>query len=327
MSVSDMSDAQQDRALGAFIGLAVGDALGATIEFKPRDSYAPVTDMIGGGPFRLKPGEWTDDTSMALCLADSLIANGGNIDAADLADRFVRWWKHGENSVTGAFFDIGNATRSALESYRETGRPVGSEDAYSAGNGGIMRLAPVVLAAQGDAARAVTLAREQSWVTHAALECLDGAEAVAWILAAGVAGNGSDSLNAASDADLGARKVKSLASGSWRGKVRDEIRSTGYVVDTLEAALWAVGTSSSFEEAVLKAVNLGDDADTVGAVAGQIAGAIWGYSNIPDRWRRRLAWHDRLVNSADALWSIGGDETRIGGDLIPSSRGSKSAVT
>ena len=141
---------RRDCAIGALIGLAVGDALGTTIQFCPRDTYSPVTDMIGGGPFRLKAGEWTDDTSMALCLAASLIANGGILEPTDLAQRFVRWWKRGKNSVTGACFDIGNATRSALAGFLETGRPVGSEDPRSAGNGGVMHLAPVVLAAKGD---------------------------------------------------------------------------------------------------------------------------------------------------------------------------------
>jgi ADP-ribosyl-[dinitrogen reductase] hydrolase len=136
-----------------------------------------------------------------------------------------------------------------------------------------MRLAPVVLAAKGDTVSATSLARDQSRVTHAAAECLDAAEALALILAAGIAGRGVDSLNAAAG-EFTVSKVQSVAAGSWRGKMRNQIRSTGYVVDTIEAALWSVGTSSSFEEAVLKAVNLGDDADSVGAVAGQIAGAV-----------------------------------------------------
>ena len=127
-------------------------------------------------------------------------------------------------------------------------------------------------------------------------ECLDAAEVLARVLAAAIAGRGTDSLDDAEEAELSAPKVRSVAEGSWRGKPRENIRSSGYVVDTLEAALWAVAASGSFEEAVLKAVNLGDDADTVGAVAGQIAGAIWGYSSIPERWRNRLAWHDRLVS-------------------------------
>ena len=288
----------QDRALGAFFGLAVGDALGTTIEFKRRDTYPPVTDMTGGGPFRLKPGEWTDDTSMALCLADSLIATKGALDPVDLADRFVRWWKQGENSVTGRCFDIGNTTRAALASYRETGTPRGDDAPNSAGNGGIMRLAPAVLAAYREPARAITLARAQSEVTHAAPECLGAAELLAGVLISGIAGNGPEAVHSHSAEAFVSPKVRDIAHGGWRRKSRDEIKSSGYVIDTLEAALWAVGGSASFEDAVLKAVNLGDDADTVGAVAGQIAGAVWGYQAIPRAWRERLAWGDEIIERA-----------------------------
>ena len=295
------SDPARDRGLGAFLGLAVGDALGTTIEFSRRDSYEPVVDMIGGGPFRLKPGEWTDDTSMALCLADCLVANGGEIAPHDLADRFLRWWKKGENSVTGRCFDIGNATRGALADYAQTGVPAGSRDPTTAGNGGIMRLAPAALAAGLDVDRAVALSRAQSEVTHAALECLDAAECLARVLVAGFGGAGHAALDAGAEAPFRARKVAAMARGGWRGKARAEIRSTGYVVDTLEAALWAVGTSSGFDEAVLKAVNLGDDADTVGAVTGQIAGAIWGASAIPTRWLDTLAWRERITALAEEL--------------------------
>ena len=294
-------DAVQDRALGAFVGLAVGDALGTTIEFRRRDTYGHVTDMVGGGPFQLRPGEWTDDTSMALCLADSLIANQGALDPGDLAERFVRWWKKGENSVNGRCFDIGNATRAALARYRETGVPRGDDSPGSAGNGGIMRLAPAVLAAHREPERAVALARAQSEVTHAAPECLDAAEVLARVLVAGIAGAGLDAVHAGAGHAFATPKVQAIADGGWRRKSRDEIKSSGYVVDTLEAALWAVGGSQTFAEAVLKAVNLGDDADTVGAVAGQIAGAIWGYRAIPQSWTTRLAWGDEIVERAHLL--------------------------
>jgi ADP-ribosyl-[dinitrogen reductase] hydrolase len=295
-------DPRRDRAIGAFIGLAVGDALGTTIEFKARDSHPPITGMVGGGPFHLRPGEWTDDTSMALCLAESLVANQGEIVPKDLADRFVRWWKQGENSVTGRCFDIGSTTSSALQSFVRTGRPEGNADPHLTGNGGIMRLAPVAIWARGDAAKAARLARAQSNVTHAAPECLDAADALARVLTAGINGRGQESLRAGADAGAKAPKVKAIADGSWRAKTRSDIRSSGYVVDTLEAALWAVAKSATFEEAVLKAVNLGDDADTVGAVTGQVAGAIWGYSAIPEPWTQCLAWSRRLCVIAERLW-------------------------
>jgi len=136
-----------DRARGALLGLAVGDALGTTIEFQPRDSYPKQTEMTGGGPFNLEAGQWTDDTSMALALADSLIAHP-LFDATDLMDRFVRWRTKGEYSCNGKCFDIGITTAEALSRYREDGNPfAGATDEESAGNGSLMRLSPVALVA------------------------------------------------------------------------------------------------------------------------------------------------------------------------------------
>ena len=300
----EASDSVADRALGAFIGLAVGDALGTTIEFQRRDSYRHINDMLGGGPFLLQPGEWTDDTSMALCLADSLIEGQGELDPHDLALRFVRWWRQGENSVTGRCFDIGNTTRDALEDFETSGVPRGPDNSYSAGNGGIMRLAPAVLAAGGDEARAVRLACLQSAVTHAAPECLHAAGMMGLILNRAISTGRFEALSPDDlPGDVSAR-LRGAALGHAASQRREDIRSGGYVVETFEAAIWSVMTSDGFEEAVLKAVNLGHDADTTGAVAGQIAGAVWGHAAIPERWRTRLAWHDRLVDSGRALWKL-----------------------
>ena len=138
-------------------------------------------------------------------------------------------------------------------------------------------------------------------MTHAAPECLDAAEVLARVLVAGIAGAGLDAVRAGAGQTLATPKVQAIADGGWRRKTRAEIKSSGYAVHTLEAALWAVGGSQSFAEAVLKAVNLGDDADTVGAVAGQIAGAIWGYSEIPQSWTKRLAWSDKFVERRHLL--------------------------
>src|ERR1035437_5610419 len=130
-----MENSQRYR--GCFLGLAVGDAVGTTLEFKRPGSFKPIKDMTGGGPFGLKPGQWTDDTSMALCLAESLIEKKG-FDPADQMRRYVRWWKEGHFSCTGRCFDIGNATRTALSRFVETGEALsGSTDPKSAGNGSI----------------------------------------------------------------------------------------------------------------------------------------------------------------------------------------------
>ncbi|KQO90941.1 hypothetical protein ASF36_21355 [Methylobacterium sp. Leaf90] len=296
-------DAIRDRALGALVGLAVGDAIGTTVEFRHRGTFDPVTDMVGGGPFDLRPGEWTDDTSMALALSESLIACGG-LDERDLLRQFLRWFHDGENSVKGYCFDIGNATAAALRAFYETGDiHAASADPRNGGNGSIMRLAPVAVRLWNDPDKLRDAARQQSATTHPASEPVDASEALAMILANAIQGMPLTDLLSASYGPY-TPKVQAIVDGSWRGKHRDAIRSSGYVIDTLEAALWACAASSgSFEQSVLRAVNLGDDADSVGAVAGQIAGAFYGLSGIPERWRKRLAWNDRIEGLADRLFT------------------------
>lgn len=176
-----MSEAIRNRAFGAFIGLAVGDALGTTLEFEARDARSPVYDMVGGGPFDLLPGQWTDDTSMALCLVGSLTA----CDGLDLPERFCRRYQAGENSCTGGCFYIGTTTRNALDQFQRTGDPIaGPTDARTGGNGSIMRLAPVAVRYWKDAERLRDVSQRQSYVTHGATEAVDACEALATVLAA-----------------------------------------------------------------------------------------------------------------------------------------------
>lgn len=296
-----MSETIRNRALGAFIGLAVGDALGTTLEFEARDAKPPVYDMVGGGPFDLLPGQWTDDTSMALCLADSLIACG-NLNERDLMERFCRWYQAGENSCTGGCFDIGVTTREALEQFRLTGDPLaGPLNARTAGNGSIMRLAPVVLRYWNDPECLSEASQRQSYTTHGADEAVDACDAMATVLASLIAGKPLGDVLSASYGPF-CSGVHTVMNGSYRGKSRSVIRSSGYVIHTLEAALWCVSETTTFKGAVLLAVNLGDDADTVGAVTGQIAGAAYGVSAVPEEWFNRLAWNDRLVEIAQQLY-------------------------
>jgi ADP-ribosylglycohydrolase len=155
-----------NRYRGAMLGLAAGDALGTTLEFQPRGTFEPIIDMVGGGPFGLEPGQWTDDTSMALCLAESLIEQN-DFDPADQMQRYVRWWRHGHWSSTGRCFDIGNTVSHALRIFERTGEPLaGSTDPQSAGNGSLMRLAAVVLRHARNPAEAIRLAAE-SWRSFA----------------------------------------------------------------------------------------------------------------------------------------------------------------
>ncbi|WP_206244439.1 ADP-ribosylarginine hydrolase Tri1 [Novosphingobium terrae] len=292
----------RNRARGALLGLAVGDAVGTTIEFTPRDS-ARVEDMVGGGPFNLQPGEWTDDTSMALCLADALIADR-DFNPETFARLLSRWYREGYNSMNGRCFDIGMATRTAIEGREALGmRWRGNTDPATAGNGSIIRLAPLAIAYRSSLEAIWRLAQPASVVTHGALEAIHGARLLGIILCHLLQGAGRDEAFAPKIAPLPPR-LQIINAGEYKSKTRDQIRSSGYVVDTLEAALWAVWNTDNFRDAVLLAANLGDDADSVAAVAGQLAGALYGESGMPQAWRARLAWSDDIRNRADTLFDL-----------------------
>jgi ADP-ribosyl-[dinitrogen reductase] hydrolase len=297
-----------DRYHGALLGLAAGDALGTTLEFTPRAAVRPIDDMIGGGPFRLAPGQWTDDTSMAMCLAESLLERG--FDARDQMARYLRWWREGYWSSTGECFDIGGTVSAALQRFERTGDPIaGSTDPQSAGNGSLMRLAPVVLRYARDPVLAVRLAAHSSKTTHGAVEAVDACRFFAALIAGALDGRSKEALLSSSFAPPGvdwgvhplAPSIAAIAAGSYTHKAAADIRASGYVVHTLEAALWAFFHSNDFREGALLAVNLGEDADTTGAVYGQLAGAYYGASGIPDAWRGRLARHDDIVRIATGL--------------------------
>ncbi len=296
--------AMRDRAVGALLGLAVGDAVGTTLEFRPRDSYPLLTDMVGGGPFRLKPGEWTDDTSMALALADSLGAHNG-LDEADLMRRFASWREKGEYSANGRCFDIGNTVSAALSRWQRTGDPVaGSTAPNTAGNGSLMRLAPVAVRYFRDRDAMRDIAARQSRTTHGAPEAVDACVAFTELLADAINGCPRSQVLRSRDWPY-AGAIGGIMAGSWRGLARTDVRASGYVAHALEASLWSVGRSGNFAQAVLAAANLGEDADTTAAITGQLAGALHGATGIPVKWLDRLAWHDRIRAMANTLFDQG----------------------
>lgn len=293
---------QRDRALGALLGLAIGDALGATNEFCKRDTFPSLTGIVGGGYFNVEPGEWTDDTSMALALAEALLRDDA-LDERDLMDRFCDWRFSGAYSCQGRCIDVGRTIDAALHTYRDTGDPIaGDPDPQSAGNGSLMRLAPVPVRFWRHPAKMRDVARRQSLTTHGASVATDACEAYAQLVGEAIAGATKSDVLSPRDGVWGA-EINSVMSMTLRSKERDEIASTGYVVDSMEAALWCIHQSESFSEAVLTAANLGDDADTVAAITGQLAGSIWGLSNIPSDWRKQLAWHDRILTTAENLFA------------------------
>ncbi len=259
--------------------------------------------MAGGGPFGLQPGQWTDDTSMALALAENLaLASSGSFDAADLMARFVDWREGNDYSCTGRCFDIGNTVSAALDRYRRDGNPfAGVTDPGSAGNGSLMRLAPVALRFWNDRPALDRTAAEQSRTTHAAAEAVDACRAFAEMLADIIAGQSRDRVLQPEGRFEGAPRIADILAGGWRGKPRAAVKSSGYVVHTLEAAIWSVARTRNFRDAVLLAANLADDADTTAAVTGQLAGALYGLSGIPRDWAARLAWRERLLAAAEKL--------------------------
>lgn len=184
----------RERFRGCLLGLATGDALGTTLEFEQPGSFEPIDDMVGGGPFNLKPGQWTDDTSMALCLATSL-AERNEFDARDQMQRYVRWWKAGYFSSTGRCFDIGTTVRTALSRFESRGDPyAGSTDPNTAGNGSLMRLAPVPMYFAGDAEEAIHMAADSSRTTHGAQEAVDACRYYAGLVVGALRGLGKDTL-------------------------------------------------------------------------------------------------------------------------------------
>ena len=294
-----------ERYHGALLGLAVGDAVGTTVEFSPRGTFPPVTDLVGGGPFNLAPGQWTDDTSMALCLAASLVEKG-DFDARDQMDRYVAWMQHGYMSSTGTCFDIGITTSAALRSYLQTNNPYsGSTNPHASGNGSLMRLAPVPMFYYPDVNAAIHHSGESSRTTHASPESVDACRYFAYLLCQAFASQEKGALLAPPDVTIFtpplAPKIAAIAAGGYLSKQRDRIVGNGYVVNSLEAALWSFATTATYEDAILTAVNLGDDADTTAAICGQIAGAYYGVSAIPASWLAKVALRTEIETLADRL--------------------------
>lgn len=283
--------------------------MGVPLEGRQPGSFELIRDMVGGGSFGLSPGCWTDDTSMALCLAESLLACAG-FDPHDQMQRYLRWWREGYMSSTGSCFGIGTTTRAALARFERDGDPFsGVADVDTAGNGSIMRLAPVPMYFRLSPRHAIRCAAESSRTTHAAPEAVDACRYLAAIIVGAIHGAPKEALLSPRYAPVNGLwednplvpLIDDIACGSFRHKDPPSIRGTGYVVRSLEAALWAFDRSASFREGALLAVNLGDDADTTGAVYGQIAGAFYGVDAIPPEWRALLAQRELIERLAERL--------------------------
>ena len=305
----------KEKIKAVMFGHAVADALGVPVEFCSRQELknAPITDMTGYGTYNMPPGCWSDDTSMALCELESLKQN--RLDFDDIMQNFVKWVNFQEFTPTGVLFDIGNTTKNAIINYQDAHLPAekcGETSAYSNGNGSLMRVHPFVLYAvaknmpEDDFDRMIETA---SLLTHAHRCSVDGCLIYAHVLKCLL-------LNPCRQAVLiGIGKVKRkvqtkklydriLSCGIFSCEEKD-IKSTGYVVDSLEAALWCLLTTQTYRDCVLKAVNLGEDTDTVAAISGSLAGALYGLDAIPRAWMQALKKSDYIENMcshAAAAW-------------------------
>ena len=265
-----------DRALGAFLGLAVGDALGATVEFMlPREiqyQYGIHRDIIGGGWLKLKAGRVTDDTEMSLALGRALLASDGwNVNA--VADSFVAWLKTRP-------VDIGNTCRRGIQRYMVNGSLCGSVSEGDAGNGAVMRILPVVLATLDDDAMFRRQALEQAHITHNHPLSDAATLALGQMTRVLLKGGGVKGCRPVSNALL--EEHPKFRFSPYPG------RASGYVVDTVQTVLHHFFYTDSFESCVTDTVNRGEDADTTGAIAGMLAGALYGPDAIPKRWLNKL---------------------------------------
>ena len=268
---------EKDKALGSLWGLLVGDCLGSPIQFTGKDAHPRITEMVACDIFGTPPGHWTDDGSMALCVVES-VARLGRFDRADVGNNFVRWLRQGFLSSMPSAFDVGGATWRSVSAIEARGSLENGEES-SQGNGSVMRLAPSWLAAR--AFGLPEILHECSDLTHRSWRVRETVDRMAGILD-----------------DLAATGATTAVS---RYATRDEVDNSGWCVSTVEAALWALNSTDSFEDALVAAVNLGGDADSIGAVCGQLAGAKYGFSAIPERWLAAIKDRAKLADLFDRL--------------------------
>jgi ADP-ribosylglycohydrolase len=308
MQAPDVLDAARtlrERFQGALMGLAVGDALAAHTQFRKPGSFAPVGDLLGGGPFDLPRGAWTDDTAMALLLAESLLEQDG-FDAQDQVQRFARWQREGYGSATGQCVGIAANVARALATAQYKRKPfAGSHDPEQLDKEGLSRVAPVVMFYFADAAAAVARAVEATRITAQAPMVLDCVRLLAAMLHQALAGRDKPAiLRPPRDIWFKSNtrlEVLAIYEGSYTRRSPPEITGGGHIVQALEAALWAFHSSDSFREGALLAANLGHDSDVVTTVYGALAGAHHGVSAIPGIWRNSLIKQEVVIETADRV--------------------------
>jgi ADP-ribosyl-[dinitrogen reductase] hydrolase len=278
----------EDQGIGMFIGMAIGDALGAPLEFIPTQDIKKLhTEMTGGGVHETSAGEWTDDTAMGVAIAEAYVQQGGFCPAT-IAKHFRQWKASGKYGTRNYVFDIGNTCSSSIHRLTQQQPYAGSTDDNASGNGSIMRMAPIVLANHSNAANCVGQSVAVALMTHGNAATINYITAFATELYAG-------------DRLLDFKQLSNYDCEDRRGK--------GSIMHAYTQAWRSVITTESFEDALIHAVNKGHDADTVGAVTGMAAGRIYGYKNIPKRWTKVLMAHDYLYDLAQKLYQMGKEKT------------------
>jgi len=299
----------------ALFGVAVGDALGVPVEFNSRQTIAqnPVTDMIGYGTYHLPAGTWSDDSSLAFCLAEALTQK---FDVNTIGHNFVKWYQENFWTPRGSVFDIGITTRQAISRLAQGERPdlAGSFDESSNGNGSLMRILPLLFYIQDKPINErYEITKKVSSITHghirSVIACFYYLEFAKQILL------GKNKFEIYTDLQTEITKYLTslsinpieiaifnrLLKNDIHELHEDKIQCSGYVLHTLEASIWCLLTTDSFEEAVLQAVNLGGDTDTTGAVTGGLAGLLYGFNSIPKKWLQKIARYDDIDNLAERV--------------------------
>lgn len=308
----------EERVVGGILGVVTGDALGLPVQFLSRTEVRqnPVSEMRGGGAFNTPPGTWSDDGSLTLCLVKSLIENG--YDLKDIADRFVRWFRDGYCTPFGQSFDIGNTTRVSMMRLMKGVSPLeaGPADENSNGNGSLMRILPAVLYfSYLPDTELIKIVCEVSKITHGHPRSQLGCSFYALLIKGLLAGERPDeayqnlrvkgqTVFMGTELERELLYYQRLMDGTLPQLNEDEIKSSGYVVHTLEAAVWCFLTTRSYEEALLKAVNLGLDTDTVGAVTGGLAGVYYGLAGIPEEWMSLIVKYSEILDLGRAFAQV-----------------------
>ena len=309
--------------LNGIMGVVVGDALGCPVQFESREEVArhPVTGMRGYGTFNLPEGSWTDDSSLTIALLES-IRRAGKIDLDDIMGNFMKWLYDGEFTPYGQSYDIGRGTMQAINRYRKNrkAKKCGGDEEWNNGNGSLMRILPACLyctvmetSGMYSDRDAIESIHSVGSLTHAHIRSNIACGLYFFMVKRILLGDGSLQERMQEGLSQGYAFYESYladkenlhyydrlkALDDFKSLPADKIKSTGYVVDALEAAVWSLITTDSFDQTLLKAVNLGDDTDTVGTIAGGLAGLYYGYDSIPEEWLsaiKRREWIEGMCH-------------------------------